>query len=109
MNRREAKRIVCLAVARDLGIWIEEGLGGLLNGTLPSGPTNAHDDERLVDAALELAGELTRRGGAGDSTPQELDGQTTVDDFLAPPSSFFLAPRPPSRPTVDVPISPDRL
>lgn len=83
MNRREAKRIVCHAVARDLGIWIEEGLGGLLNGVMPASVSpGPDDDERLVDAALELAGELTRRAGAGEAIRQEFEGQTTVDDFL---------------------------
>lgn len=104
MNRRDAKRVVCRAVARDLGIWIEEGLGGLLNGVLPPGtPMDTHDDERLVDAALELAGELTRRGGGGEP-PQELDGQTTVDDFLIANDQVTLP-----RPTINVPVSSDRL
>lgn len=86
MNQREAKRIVCHAVARDLGIWIEEGLGGLVNDVLdPDFKPDPDDDERLVDAALELAGELTRRAG-GDrarSVRREFEGQTSVDDFLS--------------------------
>lgn len=94
MNRREAKRIVCRAVARDLGIWIEEGLGGLLNDVMPfSMPTSPDDDERLVDAALELADELTRR--AGDQEPsREFAGQTTVDDFLSGNGQIEPASRP---------------
>lgn len=83
MNQREAKRIVCRAVARDLGIWIEEGLGGLVDQVLdPNYKPDPDDDERLVDAALELAGELTRRAGQPEPS-REFAGQTTVDDFLS--------------------------
>lgn len=71
MNRREAKKAVCL----ELGRFIYQNAVMMLEET--------PDRTRIREASLELAAELLRRGGAEQEAQEADERQLTIEQAIA--------------------------